>query len=71
MQRLGTGLSIAGMVAFAIGLIGLMSRIVQWLGVAFVFAVSPWYGPFLGGLLLAAIGWFLRRSSRIPAEANV
>lgn len=66
MIRLGTGLLIVGMVALAIGLLGLLSMGLRWLGVPFVFAVSPWYGPFLGGLLLASIGWFLRRRSGLP-----
>jgi TM2 domain-containing membrane protein YozV len=70
MQRLGTGLLIAGLVAVAIGLLGLLSLLLQRLGVAFVFAVTPWYGPFLGGVLLAAFGWFLRRRSGIPARGD-
>jgi hypothetical protein len=61
MQRIGNGLLIAGIVAIVIGLLGLLSMLANRLGVAFVFPVKPWYGPFLGGVVLAAVGWFVRR----------
>lgn len=61
MQRIGNGLLLTGAVAIVIGLLGLLSMLANWLGVAFVFPVKPWYGPFLGGVLLTAIGWFVRR----------
>lgn len=62
MQRFGQVLWYAGLAAMIVGGLGLLSMLVQWLGVAFVFPVSPWYGPFLGGALLAAVGWALKRS---------
>ena len=61
MQRIGNGLLLTGAVAMAIGLLGLLSMLANRLGIAFVFPVKPWYGPFLGGIVLAAIGWFVRR----------
>lgn len=61
MQRIGNGLFYAGLVALLVGLLGLLSQLLRSVGVPFVFPVSPWYGPFLGGLLLAAVGFALRR----------
>lgn len=67
MQRIGNGLFFAGLAALAVGLLGLLSQLLRYVGVPFVFPVSPWYGPLLGGLLLAVIGWVLRRQ---PAPAD-
>lgn len=67
MQRLGNGLFYAGLAALVVGLLGLLSQLLRYLGVPFVFPVSPWYGPFLGGLLLTAVGWALRRQ---PVSAD-
>lgn len=61
MQRLGQWLFFAGLAALVVGLLGLLSVLLRKLGVPFVFDVSPWYGPFLGGILIAAVGWALRR----------
>ncbi len=63
MQKLGKVLFFAGLAAFVIGLLGLISLVLRYLGVPFVFPVTPWYGPFLGGLLLVAVGSALRRQS--------
>jgi hypothetical protein len=70
MRRLGTGLLIAGLVAVAIGLLGLLSLGLQRLEVAFVFVVTPWYGPFLGGVFLAVLGCYLRWRAGIPTRAD-
>ena len=67
MQRLGQGLFFAGLAALVVGLLGLLSMLLRYLGVPFVFDVSPWYGPFPGGILLAAVGWALRRQ-RLSAD---
>jgi hypothetical protein len=66
MRGLGNVLFFAGLASFVIGLLGLLSLLLRQLGVPFVFAVTPWYGPFLGGLLLTAVGWALRRQP-VPA----
>ena len=61
MQRLGYGMFYAGLAAMVVGLLGLLSQLLRYVGVPFVFTVSPWYGPFLGGVLLTVVGWALRR----------
>ena len=70
MRQLGAGLMIAGAVALVVGLMGLLSMLLQSMGVAFVFAVTPWYGPFLGALVLLGVGWFVRRQATTPARSN-
>ena len=67
MQRLGQGLFFAGLAALVVGLLGLLSMLLRTLGVPFNFNVSPWYGPFLGGVLLVAVGWALRRQP-VPVD---
>ncbi len=63
MQRYSGGFMVAGLTAMAVGLLGLLSRLLQQFGVEFVFTVAPWYGPVAGGALLAGIGWLLRPRS--------
>ena len=67
MQRFGSGLVIVGLLALAVGVLGLLSLLLQWMGVAFVFPVTPWYGPLLGGLVLIVVGGLMRRPSASAA----
>ena len=61
MRRFGRVMLIAGFAAMVVGLLGLLSLLLKQVGVAFEFAVAPWYGPFLGGAVFVAVGWVLRR----------
>ncbi|VTS08276.1 hypothetical protein [Tuwongella immobilis] len=63
MQSLGTTLLVIGIGCVAVGTVGLVSVLLGMLGVSFEFIVRPWYGPFLGGALLAGIGWSVRRQT--------
>jgi hypothetical protein len=66
MHRLGKILTVVGIAAIVVGLLGLLSLLLQKLGVEFAFVVAPWYGPFLGGVLLVGIGVLLRRRPSQP-----
>ncbi len=69
MQKLGTGLLVVGAVALGVGLLSLLSVLLRLIGVEFRFVVTPWYGPFVAGLILAAVGWFLRQQRVMPARS--
>ena len=63
MQRFGSYLVIAGIVALVVGCLGLVARLLGWVGFGFDILVTPWYGPFLGGLLLIIAGRLLERQT--------
>ena len=67
MRKIGNVLFAVGIVTVGVGFLGLLSHLLQWAGVSFRFVVAPWYGPLLGGMLLAVAGWMLRRQSAGPA----
>lgn len=61
MHRFGNILVIVGIIALVVGVVGVIARLLGWVGVGFEFLVTPWYGPFLGGLLLIIAGRLLER----------
>jgi hypothetical protein len=70
MKKLGSGLLVVGAAALVLGLLGLLPGLLRLIGVEFQFVVTPWYAPFLAGLLLVAVGWFLRRQPVAPTRTG-
>ena len=70
MRTFGTVLIWAGFAGIVVGLLGLLSVLLQRIGVAFNFRVTPWYGPFLGAILFLVAGWLLRRPSPVANSLN-
>ena len=68
MSKLPATLITVGVVCLVIGLLGLLSKLLAFTDVDFVFRVTQWYGPFIAGLVLVAIGWIIRlkQNSKSP-----
>ena len=60
MSKFAVALIILGVVCVIVGLFGLLSKVLAFTDVNFIFSVKPWYGPFFGGIVLVVAGWLIR-----------